>query len=300
MREDRYYWLSSWLAYCDKCATSFIPRIGTIKNGLTDGFAYKGNEIYKKPEFVAEHEGRSAYLYQLLRIWSAYDELPDAIEGVHTIKRLGDNWLEDQISPIACLFLQIHDICERELGDTLEDGSNNHQEAKELEPVIMEEHFSHYPSPVADKLQAFYPLFESYGKEGDADKFGELLAREACFAKAVDKADAIGYQLFLATKGRFGDILLKQPPSGRDLRFAKILNTQRAVDIYTLALRVASKHFDHKLLHPITSFLKTGFKDALQEVPLCMTIDVTNIELNLPEDNLPTDYEMESLPILPR
>ena len=286
MREDRYFWLSSWLAFCDKCATSFIPRSGYIASGLTDKFRRKRKNIYRKPEFVAEHEGRSTYLYSLLRLWSAYDQLPNVFEGVNTVKSLDNERLENQIYPIASLFLQIHDVCERILGDKLDDGSSTHANAKEIEKAVMEEHFSHYPPPVADTLRAFYPIFESYGKEGDAGEYGNLFVQEACFAKAVDKADAVGWQLFLATKGRIGDILFKKPPSERDLRFAGILGTNRAVDIYALGLRVATKHLSRELLYPVNCFLKAGFKDAFQEVPECMTIDVTDIELDEPREDL--------------
>lgn len=240
-----------WRAYTYKCEMSFKTRNGTIACGVVPPL--KLTDVYARPEFVAEHEGRSAFLLSVAYEW--YPNLADDREKLATVQ-----------------FMLMHDGGERKGGDKLDDGSRSHEEARTLEEATMRELFSCFPEERQFELNRRYRDFEDY-------------ADEMSFAKAMDKAEAVLWQIFLYKQGHVGYVTWKNPPSGRDLRFGKILGTYRAIDIWCLHYRVATKHCPWQSgTWLVNDVLRAAFLDVMGEIPYCMTIDVTDIPLDIPED----------------
>lgn len=249
-----------WDAYNMKCETSFIFRNGTLVCKVTEPLELE--YIYKKPEFVAEHEGRSAFLFALIAMYYG--------ESLSLSSRPGSVDYEELFWYLT--FLLCHDVGEINGGDTLDDGSNDHSEAQVGEDRVMKKLFSYFPGGVRRRMTQIRKGFEGYVGE-----------RGTQLAKAVDKAEAIAFMLYLKGKGVSGDIKLKNPPSKRDIRFAEILGTSQAIDVWCLHYRIATKHMPRTIREPVDNFLAAGFRDAYcdsPKLPLCMRIDVSNIELD--------------------
>lgn len=250
-----------WRAYMLYSETGFIERGGTIACKVVSSLNLPREEMYSmKPEFVSEHQGRSAFLLGLILMH--YPELFDQ-----------STWFTQ------LMFELCHDVGEIKHGDILDDGSRLGSDAllgmRQDEEELMDEFFLYFPSHYSIEMQDIGPKFESYKD------------RMPLFLKMVEKLDAVLYQLFLYNRGTCGDVKAKKPhPSGRDIRFAKILGTSRAIDVWTLHLRVAVKHAPEDLKEPLRKILTAAFKDTYRSMPECMTIDVTDIPLDAPEDHI--------------
>ena len=250
-----------WRNYYTYCESSFCVRGGTVAcKVLPDLKNYDGFPYNKKPEFVSEHMGRSAFL--LGQILMNYPDLADQ-----------KTWFTQ------LMFLLCHDAGEWKNGDILDDGSMKGNaeliEARNEEAEILDDMFCNFPDRYGMKMCDMLPKFESYSGTY------ELLD------KMVEKVDAILFQLFLRTKGVAGDVKWKEPePSERDLRFGALINCTRAIDVWTLHYRVMTKNAPKEYQEPLLKVLKVAFQDAYKDVPLCMTIDVTDIELDVPLDNV--------------
>lgn len=251
-----------WKNYYTYCETSFVERGGTIACGVLPTLKKRDDaDLYnRKPEFVSEHQGRAAFL--LGQILMNYPELTDP-----------STWFS-QIMFVLC-----HDVGEYIHGDLLDDGSGIEddlfQAQKQEEAEIMDEFFLNFPDKYSLEMIDMLPKFEDY--EGGAPLLDKM----------VEKLDAILFQIFLYTKGQVGSVKWKKPhPSGRDLRFAEIIDTPRAIDVWTFHFRVATKHAPVEFKKPLNKILKVAFEDIYGSLPTCMTIDVTNIELDDPLDNV--------------
>jgi len=299
---EYYYFFRVWCLYMMVCETCYIPRSGFIASGITDETFKRPSydlsdeerlKIYRKTESDAEHMLKSTFLHSQLVICNAYAKLPDLYPFHKGEKAEPENggwrWFRDQVDPCVSHLVMTHDVGETVLGDQLDDGSGEHENSRDKELDYMRYFFSYYPEFLSKDLETQFDIFEKYGKTDDLALQQDLwdsdvAIDEIAFAKAVDKAEAVAFQLFLYTKGSKGDIAHKNPPSKRDSRFARILGTARSPDIYALGYRVATKHLDKELLRPIDSFLKVAFEFTFDKVPDCMTIDVSDIELDLPEE----------------
>ena len=249
-----------WHNYSVYCESSFGERGGTVACGvlpalcLHDPFPYSA-----KPETVGEHMGRAAFL--LGQVLMNYPDLVDP-----------KDWF------LHLMFVLCHDVGEYKNGDILDDGSRDDDEeiqglrAEEME--IMDEFFCNFPERYGLFMVEMLPKFEEYAAD-DA----------ALLDKMVEKLDAILFQLFLYSKGVAGDIRRKRPcPSGRDLRFAKIIGSTRPIDVWTFHFRVATKHAPEEYKKPLRKILEVAFKETYGYLPSCMTIDVSDVPLNDPSD----------------
>lgn len=252
---------SIWRNYYTYCESSYCVRGGTVackvlpEFEVHDGFPYD-----KKPEFVSEHMGRSAFL--LGQILMNYPDLTDP-----------STWFTQ------LMFVLCHDAGEYKFGDILDDGSMNGnaflEEAKQEEIEVLDEMFCNFPERYGMEMCNMLPLFENYA--------GKMTLLD----KMVEKLDAILFQLFLYSKGVSGDVKRKEPePSERDLRFAEILGCSRAIDVWTLHYRVSTKDAPREYREPLKKVLKVAFQDVYRDIPLCMTIDVKNIALDIPLDSV--------------
>ena len=251
-----------WHAYATYCETGYIERGGTIACKVVSSMGLLREDMYSmKPEFVSEHQGRSAFLLGLLLMH--YPEL-----------------FEKKVDWFGMMMFELcHDIGEVRHGDILDDGSALDNSTllgmRDDEDEFMDEFLLYLPSHYGIEMQDIRPRFEAY--EG----------KRPLFLKMVEKLDAILFQMFLYTKGVSGDVKAKKPePSRRDLRFAKIIENSRAIDVWTLHLRVAVKHAPEELKEPLRKVLTAAFKDTYRYVPKCMTVDVTDIPLDAPEDHI--------------
>lgn len=239
-----------WRGYSYKCDMSYKTRNGTIACGVVDRLELV--DPYSRPEFVAEHEGRSAYLLSLLYSWNPV--IADEHQQLENLQ-----------------FMLMHDGGERIGGDALDDGSGERKAAQALEKRTMYELFECYPEARRPRLMDQYKKFESYSSN-------------MAFPKAVDKIEAVLWQIYLYKHGRVGYVSWKRPPSGRDLRFGKILGTYRAMDVWCLHYRVVTWNLPEDERELLDNVLKTAFRDACGKLPYCMTINVADIPLDLPED----------------
>lgn len=250
-----------WHNYYTYCESSFTVRGGTVACRVLPPFKVHDAFPYdKKPEFVSEHMGRSAFL--LGQILMNYPELTDP-----------KTWF------LQMMFLLCHDAGEYKFGDILDDGSISGnavlKEAKYGEIEILDEMFCNFPDRFGMEMCNMLPLFESYS--------GKMTLLD----KMTEKLDAILFQLFLYSKGVSGSVKAKEPePSERDMRFAEILGTARAIDVWTLHYRVTTKDAPREFQEPLRKILKVAFQEVYLDVPKCMTIDVADIELDIPLDNV--------------
>lgn len=250
-----------WENYYTYCGTSFIERGGTIACKVLPSLRSSDNFPFdKKPEFVSEHQGRSAFL--LGQILMNYPELTDP-----------STWF------LQMMFVLCHDVGEIKHGDLLDDGSmmdNDYlQELRHDEEELLDDFFCNFPERYGIQMAEIAPLFEAYA------------GGYPLLDKMVEKLDAILFQIFLYTKGVTGDVRRKQPqPSGRDLRFAKIIGTSRAIDVWAFHFRVATKDAPHDYKKPLTKLLEVAFISIYGCLPKCMTIDVTDVPLDDPADNV--------------
>ena len=251
-----------WHNYYTYCETSFCERGGTIACGVLPSIKHKDDPFLynKKPEFVSEHQGRAAFL--LGQILMNYPELTDP-----------RTWFS-QLMLVLC-----HDVGEYKYGDLLDDGSGNgnkyFQEMKDEEAEIMTEFFKNFPSRYSAEMLEMIKQFEDY--TGGAPLLDKM----------VEKLDAVLFQLFLYTKSVVGNVNWKQPhPSGRDLRYAKLVGSPRAIDVWTLHYRIATKNAPEKFQKPLRKILKVAFSEVYGDIPTCMTLDVTGVPLDDPSDNI--------------
>ena len=248
-----------WHSYFIYCESSFVERGGTVACGVLPPLSLHEPFLYKaKPETVAEHMGRAAFL--LGQIFMNY---PDLVEPEERFVHL--------------MFVLCHDVGEYQNGDLLDDGSVISSDVlstlRTEEMEIMDDFFCNFPERYGMRMTEILPNFEDY--TGDA----------ALLDKMVEKLDAILFQLFLYTKGVVGDVRKKKPcPSGRDLRFANIIGTTKTIDVWTLHFRVVAKDAPEEYWKPLRKILETAFKETYCHLPDCMTIDVTDIPLNDPSD----------------
>ncbi len=241
-----------WRAYVHKAEMSYKTRNGTIACGVTSELDL--SDAYSRPEFIAEHEGRSAFLFGMITSWQPYLMSPE-------------------MRADRMLFLLMHDAGELVGGDRLDDGSSEHsnEDLSQLEKEAMLEMLFCFPSWEHRRMTSIYDKFEEY-------RDSEV------FIKAIDKVEAVLWQLFLHMHGHTGYVTNKKCPSGRDLRFGEILGTYRAIDVWCLHYRVALKDVKYRSVQLVDDVLKAAFMAVFGELPYCMTIDVTDISLDSPED----------------
>lgn len=271
-------WNKAWEAYCMECLTSFLVRRGLVACGLTNDANFE--EIYRKPEFVSEHQGRSTNLYFLISSWYYYEKFLEPYGCYEALSRDDKDRImlklrNESIDPWIAFYLSSHDIGEIRSGDALDDGTPEHEESRLIEYEVMSDYFSLLPPPMSKPAFVFREGFENYD---------DSVTNLPLLAKAIDKVEAISFQLFLYTKGFVGDIMNKEPPSERDLRYAEILGTTRAADVWTMHYRVLFKNISPGTIEPANLFLETAFRNAYcdlledRQLPKCLTVDVTNID----------------------
>lgn len=249
-----------WQNYYTYCETSYVQRGGTIACGLLPPLVLNGEFPYdKKPELVSEHQGRSAFLLGMILM--NYPDLTDK-----------EAWF------LQLMFLLCHDVGEYKNGDILDDGTMNGNDILEAkrqeEEAILDDFFCNFPERYSLQMAEIAPLFEGY------------VGGYPLLDKLVEKLDAVLFQLFLYTKGIVGDVRRKSPhPSGRDLRFAKLIGSTRAVDVWAFHFRVASKNAPEDYLKPLLKLLKVAFESVYGYIPSCLTVDVTEVPLDDPADN---------------
>ena len=271
---NQEHWDKAWEAYCMKCETSFLVRQGFVACGLTNDVDIE--DIYRKPEFVSEHEGRAAFLYCLISVWQYFEDLVEPHGGYYTT--LSKNDKEDitlkmrhsSIDPMLVFYLLIHDVGEIYDGDKLDDGSAPHEEVLEDECAVMDQFFHLLPIPLFHSASGLHRMFEEYD-----DSRGGL----AAFIKAVDKVEAIAFQLFLQKHDHFGNIMYKKPPSERDQYYAEFLDTNLSADIYTLHYRYNFKHINPEIIRPVNNFLEAAFRDVYGQIPDCMKVDPSRLKM---------------------
>lgn len=250
-----------WAAYKMKCETSFITRTGSIVCGATTPITI--DDIYRKPEFVAEHEGRVAFLYTLIMLWHKQPFTVSSASVSESLRHV--------------FWLLVHDVGEIASGDQPDDGSVGHNEARAAEDKIFNELFDFLPGEYRSWFERTHENFESYG--------GTV---ETQFDKALDKVEAILYLLFLKEKGIEGDINKKTPPSRQDLKLANLLGTSNTIDIWCLHFRIATKGLNPKILDVLDELLVAAFSDIYRaeiiangdKLPKCLTMDVANLRLD--------------------
>lgn len=248
-----------WENYYTYCETSYIERGGTVACGVLPSLKTRDCFPYdKKPEFVSEHQGRSAFL--LGQILMNYPDLTDR-----------STWF------LQLMFVLCHDVGEIRHGDILDDGSmlgdETMLEMRRDEEALLDEFFCKFPERYSLQMAEIAPLFEGY------------TGGYPLLDKMVEKLDAILFQIFLYTKGVVGDVRRKQPhPSGRDLRFARIINSSRAIDVWAFHFRVATKGSPDDYKKPLIKLLKIAFEQVYGYIPDCMTIDVSDVPLDDPAD----------------
>ena len=170
------------------------------------------------------------------------------------------------------IFMLLHDTPEIKRGDQLDDGSSSHEESRPIELEEVHKIAGDLPLGNRDLYLLHSSDFEDYTGIG-------------VDTKLADKMDAVLYQLFIYQKyGRIGDVRKKNPPSERDLRFAKILKTYSAPDVWTLHYRVVTKHMPSSATMLQDAVMREAFLRSYHTVPKCMTMDVTNIELDEPKE----------------
>ncbi len=234
-----------WLAYLMKCEMSYRTRNGTIACRALK--ALDINDIYQRSEFVAEHEARAAYLLGLFML-----SYPGLVPDTEWFQQL--------------MFMLIHDHGEFELGDQLDDGTMPHDEVRKTEEETMQKLAKLYPDDFQNRIMKMYREFETY-------------SGEQMLAKAIDKAEAVLFQVFLYKHGLSGDVRKKEYPSERDLRFGRLLGTYCSADIWCLHARVAIKHMPAEIITPVESLLNVAFMDTYNRIPECMMLDTAEIEL---------------------
>jgi 5'-deoxynucleotidase YfbR-like HD superfamily hydrolase len=241
------------------CESSFNQRNGTVACDVLPPLCLHEEYPYQaKPETTAEHMGRAAFLAGCFMMY-----YPDVIAEEKRFDYL--------------MQVLTHDTGEYKNGDVLDDGSvlsdTLARAAKDEEMEIMDEFYSDLPGKHGMRLVEITNDFESY-------------RGEALFFKLIEKLDAVLFQIFLYTKGVSGDIRRKQPhPSKRDLRYAKIIDSTRAIDVWAFHLRLLARDFaTEEYWKPVRKVLETAFCSVYGYLPSCMTVDVAGIPLDAPED----------------
>lgn len=248
-----------WRNYFTYCESSFVERGGTVACGVLPSLSlYESFPYRAKPETTGEHMGRAAFL-----LGQVFMNYPDIVKPEERFEHI--------------MFVLCHDVGEYQNGDILDDGSTFNNEVLAVmrteEMEIMDDFFCNFPDRYGLKMVEILPQFESY--TGGAPLLDKM----------VEKLDAILFQLFLYTKGVVGDIKKKKPrPSGRDLRFAEIVGTTKALEVWAFHYRVATKDAPEVYQKPLRKILETAFKETYGYLPSCMTIDVTDVPLNDPSD----------------
>ena len=238
----------SWEAYKMYCEASYQTRNGTLACGVVESLEL--DDPYARPEFVSEHMGRTAFLLGTILMWNPY--------------------LARRESWAAMLMLAlIHDVGEAELGDQLDDGSESHLKSRATEVRVMSKLFANLPKKYQALMRRYWCEFEEYS------------GMEPSIVKMVDKADAILWQLFLKTKGREGDVRRKHNISDRDMQLAKIIGSYKSTEVWCLHYRIMERKIDSSKVAPITRVLEAAFLDVYGKLPECMTIDVSEIELDM-------------------
>ncbi|MBR5621031.1 HD domain-containing protein [Candidatus Saccharibacteria bacterium] len=236
-------------------------RSGLMVCGATTPITIE--DIYHKPEFVAEHEGRVAFLYALIMM---YHKQPFTTRGGSASESLRH-----------VFWLLSHDIGEMASGDQPDDGTKGHSEARPEEDKIFNEFFDYLPGEYRNWFERTHDDFESYG--------GTV---ETQFDKALDKVESILYLLFLKEKGVEGDTNKKNPPSKQDQKLAKLLGTSKTIDVWCLHYRIAIKHLNPRIIDVLDELLVAAFSDIYRteilengdKLPKCLTMDVTNLRLD--------------------
>ncbi|MBQ6393890.1 HD domain-containing protein [Candidatus Saccharibacteria bacterium] len=233
-----------WLAYRMKCAESFVVRGGYV--ACKTSIPLSLDDIFSRPEYVAEHSGRVVLLtaLALLKI------CPNVVDT------LGFDCLLQALT---------HDIGEIRHGDQLDDGSIEHELFRERERKTREVFYACLPEKQAQKLREMSEQFETY-----QGYFGALI-------KAADKVDAVAWQLFLAEHYRIGNVLMKNPPSSADLKYAKLIGTHEAPDVWCTHYRDMTRNIDREIREFFDEFLEVAFSKVYGYIPRCMTISLEEI-----------------------
>ncbi|MBQ3271394.1 HD domain-containing protein [Candidatus Saccharibacteria bacterium] len=250
-----------WENYSMYCETSFIERGGTVACGVLPSLKTRDTFPYdKKPEFVSEHQGRAAFL--LGQILMNYPDLTDQ-----------KTWF------LQLMFVLCHDVGEIKNGDILDDGSvvddAELQAMRREEEELLDDFFCNFPERYSLQMAEIAPLFEDY------------VGGYPLLDKMVEKLDAVLFQIFLYSKGVKGDVRRKKPhPSRRDMRFAEIIGSSSAIEVWAFHFRVAIKNAPEDFCKPLIKLLKTAFELTYGFLPNCMLISVDNVDLDDPADDI--------------
>lgn len=241
------------------CESSFVERHGTVVCGVLPALTlYEDYPYQAKPETTAEHMGRATFLTGLIMMY---------YPGIVPEEKKFD-YLMQQLT---------HDVGEYKNGDMLDDGSILHsqavQKAKDEEGALMEDFYKDLPDG-----QKFIEMMENF----------ENYQGEELFLKLIEKLDAVLFQMFLYTKHICGDVRKKRPKaSKRDLRFAGIIESFRAVDVWAFHLRLLARDYAYNFGHwlVLERILTAGFLRIYRDVPKCMLADLTGVPIDDPSDS---------------
>ena len=165
-----------WKAYKLKCETSYKCRNGYIELKATEPLPF--HDAYKKPEMIAEHEGRAAFLYGMYKLY--YGNVFGQEQTVEQEKA-------DHVADILrMIFMLCHDVGEIKHGDIPDDGTEAHEVYRADEAEVMHELFSYFPEDLQGLLRSWYPCFEDYAG-----------GKEIMLMKAIDKAEAVAFLAFV-------------------------------------------------------------------------------------------------------
>ena len=240
------------------CESSFTQRNGTVVCGVLPSLTLHEQFPYQaKPETTAEHMGRAALLAGYFMMY-----YPDLIAEEKRFDYL--------------MQILTHDVSEYKNGDILDDGSLLRcalaRSARDEEMEIMDEYYCDLPGKHGIRMVEIMNDFENY-------------KGEAVFFKLIEKLDAVLFQIFLYTKGVSGDVRRKTPPSKRDLRYAKIIDSTRAVEVWAFHLRLLARDYaPEKYWKPVRKVLEAAFRSVYGYLPSCMTVDTADVPLDCPED----------------
>lgn len=158
-------------------------------------------EKLTRPESTAEHSARVANLLSEIMLW-----YPQYFAGV-------DRFL------VLKTALN-HDVGEIEVGDVIDDGGRAHDLKADAEWAAVKAFYNNLPADDRERMLDYHRQFE------DANTLlGQMI-------KMADKVDAIGKLILFEKRGLYGDIFHKDPPSERDVNFAREIGTGNCTDVW--------------------------------------------------------------------
>ena len=188
-------------------------------------------EMLIRPESTAEHSARVANLLSEIMLW-----YPQYFTKV-------DHFL-------VCKTALNHDIGEVEVGDVCDDGGRAHDLKADAEWKAVKAFYGHLPTKIEAKMLDYHRQFEDCNT-----LLGQMI-------KMADKVDAIGKLILFEQRGLKGNVYLKDPPSKRDVKFAKMIGTGNCTDVWARHLKwlFETNDFRQPVIDIATDFLTVGLE----------------------------------------